>query len=69
MTATYPNPKWHWPQFEETLCGQMTDRERLGLPDRYLDARMDGALVQAYAELRGALSNGASAYHSCERDA
>lgn len=57
MTATYPDPTWHWPRFEGTLCGQMTDRERQGLPDRYVDARMDHALVQAYAELRGSPSD------------
>jgi len=32
----------------------MTDRERLGLPDRHIDARMDAALMQAYVELRTA---------------
>jgi formylglycine-generating enzyme required for sulfatase activity len=35
----------------------MTDRERLGLPDRYLEARMDEALMQAYAELRAVSSD------------
>jgi formylglycine-generating enzyme required for sulfatase activity len=32
----------------------MTDRERLGLPDRHLDRSMEAALTQAYAELRAA---------------
>jgi formylglycine-generating enzyme required for sulfatase activity len=54
MTTTYRNPRWHWPQFAQTLCGQMTDRERLGLPDHYLDGCMDSALTQAYAEFRAA---------------
>ena len=30
---------WHWPVFNQTLCGTMTDRERLGLPDRFVDQR------------------------------
>lgn len=54
MTAPYPSPDWHWPQFGQTLCGQMTDRERLGLPDRYMDPCLHTALTQAYAELRAA---------------
>lgn len=57
MTTAYPNPRWHWPQFGQTLCGQMTDRERLGLHDRYLDASLEAPLTQAYAELRTASSN------------
>ena len=55
MTA-FRDPKWHWPRFEQTLCGQMTDRERLGLPDRYVETSIDAALTQAYAEL-GATSS------------
>jgi toxoflavin biosynthesis protein ToxD len=56
MTTAYPDPKWHWPRFEQTLCGHMKDRERLGLPDRYVETSMDAALTQAYAEL-GATSS------------
>ena len=32
----------------------MTDRERLGLPDRYVPARLDAELARAYGALRGA---------------
>jgi toxoflavin biosynthesis protein ToxD len=46
-------PGWHWPRFEAVLCGQMSDRERLGLPPRYVAARLDEALPKAYADLRG----------------
>lgn len=53
MKAASPHPQWHWPQFDQILCGQMTDRERLGLPDRYVGSRLDEALAQAYAGLRG----------------
>jgi toxoflavin biosynthesis protein ToxD len=45
---------WHWPEFSRTLCGEMTDRERLGLPDRFVDGRLQGELPVAYAALRGA---------------
>jgi formylglycine-generating enzyme required for sulfatase activity len=45
---------WHWPQFTAALCGQASDRERLGLPDRYVVGRLDGALSAAIVELRGA---------------
>ena len=41
-------PEWHWPHFAETLCGTMTDRERLGLPDHYVQGRLDQAIEQAY---------------------
>src|SRR5665213_3345898 len=57
MTTAYPNPEWHWPQFAQALCGEMTDRERLGLPDRYTGGRMDAVLTQAYVELRVARGN------------
>lgn len=43
---------WHWPHFGETLCGRMTDRERLGLPDTYVDSRLLAQLAQAHGELR-----------------
>lgn len=52
--TTYPDPAWHWPCFGSTLCGQMNDRERLGLPDHYLAGRLDEGLRHAYATLRGA---------------
>jgi toxoflavin biosynthesis protein ToxD len=52
MTA-YPNPQWHWPQFDQVLCGNMNDRERLALPDHYVTGRLDEALIASYIELRG----------------
>lgn len=57
MSPRLPDPAWHWPRFDGPLCGTMTDRERLGLPDRYLPGRFDAALAAAYARLRGAASD------------
>ena len=54
MTSTLRNPEWHWPNFDQVLCGQMTDRERLGFPDRYVESRLNDSMEQAYAALRGA---------------
>jgi len=48
----YPDAQWHWPHFERVLCGDMTDRERLGLPDRYIETSLQAALARAYIELR-----------------
>ena len=50
---TSPNPEWHWPQFDQVLCGNMDDRERLALPDRYVAGRFEQALVASNAECRG----------------
>ena len=47
-----PMADWHWPVFEETLCGTMTDRERLGLPDCYVPGRLDAQIQAAYKSLR-----------------
>lgn len=47
-----PHPDWHWPHFEHTLCGTMTDRERMGLPDHALPGRFDAVLKHAYQTLR-----------------
>jgi formylglycine-generating enzyme required for sulfatase activity len=44
--------KNHWPEFETILCGNMTDRERLGLPDHYVADRIAGQIKQYYQELR-----------------
>ena len=44
---------WHWPIFPEVLCGQMTDRERLGLPDHFAPDRFSDRLPEAYDRLRG----------------
>ena len=40
---------WHWPYFAQTLCGTMSDRERLGLPDHYVEGRLDVAITEAYS--------------------
>jgi len=44
---------WHWPVFGETLCGGLTDRERLGLPDRFVAERFASAFPEALIRLRG----------------
>jgi formylglycine-generating enzyme required for sulfatase activity len=46
-----PCSTWHWPSFPAALCGDMTDRERLGLPDRFVTARLDHEMSTAYAAL------------------
>jgi formylglycine-generating enzyme required for sulfatase activity len=44
---------WHWPSFENnSLCGLLTDRERLGLPDHYVADRFSEELPAAFARLR-----------------
>ncbi len=53
MTLRAPHPDWHWPDFGPALCGTLTDRERLGLPDRYVSPRLGAALKQAFAAQRG----------------
>jgi formylglycine-generating enzyme required for sulfatase activity len=53
MNAAAPRPDWHWPQFGASLCGTLTDRERLGLPDRYVTPRLEAPLGLAFAALRG----------------
>ncbi len=53
MNAPAPRADWHWPDFGPTLCGTLTDRERLGLPERYVVPRLGAALAQAFAEQRG----------------
>jgi len=44
--------KQHWPEFETILCGNMTDRERLGLPNHYVADRLAGQISHLYQELR-----------------
>ncbi len=44
--------KQHWPEFETVLCGEMTDRERLGLPEYYVTDRFSGRTNELYNELR-----------------
>ena len=41
---------WHWPTFNESLCGTKTDRERLGLPNFYIQAHLDHDLSLAFSE-------------------
>ena len=43
----------HWPEFTKALCGQMTDRERLGLPEYFVNDRFAADLGEATAEIRG----------------
>jgi formylglycine-generating enzyme required for sulfatase activity len=43
-----------WPRFEGALCGALTDRERMGQPDRYVAGRLDAALLHAHRALRSA---------------
>jgi len=45
------NNGWHLPRFAEVLCGTMTDRERLGLPEHYVQARLDAEIEQAVSSL------------------
>ena len=45
------NNDWHLPRFAEVLCGTMTDRERLGLPEHYVQARLDAEIEQAMSSL------------------
>ena len=45
------NNDWHLPRFAEVLCGTMTDRERLGLPEHYVQARLDAEIEQAVSSL------------------
>lgn len=47
---TQPSTDWHWPVFTEVLCGTMTDRERLGLPDYHVQGRLDLDMALAYTE-------------------
>ncbi|MFA6920944.1 MAG: SUMF1/EgtB/PvdO family nonheme iron enzyme [Gallionella sp.] len=44
---------WHWPKIEGVLCGKMTDRERLGLPDCYMQTRFEDLIPELYDKLRG----------------
>ena len=54
MNTLQAHADWHWPDFGPVLCGTMTDRERLGLPDRYVAGRLDAAIATAYAQWRTA---------------
>jgi formylglycine-generating enzyme required for sulfatase activity len=53
MTSTAPQGDRHGPNFGGSLCGTLTDRERLGLPEHYISARLGDALMQAFAAQRG----------------
>ena len=43
---------WHRPHFTEILCATMTDRERLGLPDRYVRDRLVEDYPAAFERIR-----------------
>ena len=45
---------WHWPSFDRPLCATMSDRERLGLPERYVAAGLDERVARACSSLREA---------------
>lgn len=53
MQSLHPQHDWHWPVFNEVLCGTMNDRERLGLPDHYKIGRLDSKLHEATQKLYG----------------
>ena len=40
----------HWPKFNEVLCGDMTDRERLGLPSHYVEDRFANDQAALYKQ-------------------
>jgi formylglycine-generating enzyme required for sulfatase activity len=42
----------HWPKFSEILCGEMTDRERLGLPQHYVEDRFANDQQVIYQRLQ-----------------
>lgn len=44
---------WHWPTIEGVLCGTMTDRERLGLPERFMPSRFEDIVPGLYRDLMG----------------
>lgn len=53
MMSTMHDIGWHQPRFTKLICGEMSDRERLGLPDHYLESRFDASLPAAIDALRG----------------
>ena len=53
MTAGACTSPPHWPDFGAHLCGDMTDRMRLGLPDNYLGFGWEARLQQASRRIRG----------------
>ena len=46
------NTSYHWPVFDKILCGTMSDRERLGLPENYVAGRFDADYATIYDLLR-----------------
>jgi len=54
MSRSADLPGWHWPSFPKGLCGNLTDRERLGLPECYVAGPLEGELARAYAQSAGA---------------
>lgn len=43
---------WHWPSFSQVICGDMSDRERLGLPDYFVTRRFESEYPVTYQALR-----------------
>ena len=48
---------WHMPSFSRIICGDMSDRERLGFPNHYFSNRFEADLPAAYDELRNSPVN------------
>ncbi len=46
------NRSYHCPEFNTVLCGNMTDRERLGLPEHYVTDRLTIQASGIYEELK-----------------
>lgn len=42
----------HWPYFSTTLCSTMTDRERLGLPEKWIPSRWADEFARYYEQIR-----------------
>ena len=53
MSEVRSSEGWHWPLFQEVLCGAMTDRERMGLPKHYVKGRLDDEIQKATRALYG----------------
>ncbi len=52
MRQNNPDGHRHWPVFAKPLCGEVSDRDRLGLPDRYLPSALDEDQKKWFSDLR-----------------
>ncbi|WP_097459120.1 formylglycine-generating enzyme family protein [Mangrovitalea sediminis] len=52
MTTPDRQAGWHWPHFEQPLCGAVSDRQRLGLPERFQPTRFESEWPAAVERLR-----------------